>query len=118
MTFKSASDTFEYSLVAAGLNPSASYSLIYYADPFPGNHPGKLIGTYTTDGSGAIASGNVSIELGMDLPVSPDANYPVGAKIELVLTNDYNAGTNSMSAWNPSEYLFEMNLVSYNDTNN
>ncbi len=117
LTFNTASNTFDYNLVASGLNNNTSYSLIYYADPWPGNHPGKLIGAHMTDGSGAIASGAVSVNLAMDLPMPADANYPVGAKIQLVLTADYNSGTNSMTAWNPSEYLFEMNLVSYDDTN-
>lgn len=117
LTFKIASNTFDYSLIAAGLNNSISYSLIYYADPWPGNHPGKLIGVHTTDSSGNINDLNKTVDLAMDLPQSTDANYPVGAKIQLVLTDDYDSANSKLTAWHPSEYLFEMNLVSYDDTN-
>jgi len=55
------------------------------------------------------------------LPDPADANSPTGAKIWLVKSADYNSGTAAtgpMTAWNPSQYLFEYNLIKYNDTNN
>ena len=54
----------------------------------------------------------------MDLPDPADANHPVGAKIWLVTSSDYNSSTQSMTGWNPDDYLFEMNLAQYDDTNN
>jgi len=116
LSYNTSGQTFDYSFAASGLNPSTNYSLIYYADPWPGNHPGTLIATMATDGTGVVVSAG-NVELGMDLPKSPDANYPAGAKIQLVLSSDYN-GTNALTAWNPSEYLFEMGLITYEDTNN
>lgn len=116
LTYNTSGNTFNYSFTGSGLQNGTQYSLIYYADPYPGNYPGKLIDTMTTDGSGAVSkAGNV--ELGMDLPTSPDTNSP-GAKIWLVPSNRYNSSTNSIIGWNPTEYLFEMNLIQYEDTNN
>ena len=37
-----------------------------------------------------------------------------GAKIWLVLNDDIVGG--SMSGWNPTEYLFEYDLITYDDT--
>jgi len=115
-------DTFNYTLNAQGLASSTSYSLIYYADGWPGNNPGAFIGAHTTDPNGKIIGASGSPELGMDLPKLPDGNYAVGAKIWLVLSSDYNSGspsTGPMTAWNPSQYLFEGNVyIHYNDTNN
>lgn len=77
-----------------------------------------LISTFTSDGSGNIASTLGSVDLGIDLPDSADANHPAGAKIWLVLSDDYNSGTAStgpMTGWNPTEYLFENNLITFDD---
>ena len=49
----------------------------------------------------------------MDLPDSDDANYPDGAKIWLVLSDDYDGTNTKMTAWNPTEYLFENNLITF-----
>jgi hypothetical protein len=94
-------NTFDFSatLEAHGLTPSTSYSLIYYADGWPGN-----------------ISANPN--LGIDMPDPADANHPTGAKIWLVLSSDYDSGSKSMTAWNPNEYLFEYNLIKYDDTDN
>src|SRR3989344_2430822 len=112
---------FNYTFSAQGLTPSTNYDLIYYADGWPGNNPGAFIGTFTTDGAGAIASTTANPNLNTDLPELPDGNFAVGAKIWLVRTSDYNNGTlatGPMTAWNPSQYLFEGNVyIHYDDTN-
>jgi len=105
--------TFDYTFKASGLAAGTGYSLIYYADPWPGNHPGALIATFTTDGSGNIASTSGSVELNMDLPALGDANYPGGAKIWLVPSSDYPFETKLV--WNPEDYLFEFSLIKYDD---
>jgi len=108
--------TFDYTFTAQGLNPNTDYSLIYYADPWPGNHPGALIGSGTSDDSGNLnLAGNP--DLNMDLPHPDDANYSTGAKIWLVLSSDYDSANNKLTAWNQTEYLFEYNLITYDDTN-
>ena len=120
LTWEGDGDTFNYDLVAQGLAASTAYSLIYYADGWPGNNPGAFIGQHTTDGSGAFSDLGNSVDLGVDMPTSPDGNLAVGAKIWLVLSADYNGGalsTGPMTAWNPSQYLFEGNVyIHYDDT--
>ena len=51
----------------------------------------------------------------MDLPHSDDANTD-GAKIWLVLSSDYDATNTKMIGWDPTEYLYENNLITYDDT--
>lgn len=108
--------TFRFSFLAHGLSASTSYSLIYYADGWPGNHPGALIASGMSDGAGILKIPWSSVELGIDLPDPADANYLTGAKIWLVPSSDYNAGTKAMTAWNTANYLFEMNFITYDDT--
>lgn len=113
LTYKTKDPEFVYTLVAGGLKDNTWYSLIYYADPWPGSN-GFLIDTMQSDGTGDInASG--SVDLGMDLPVAADNNFPHGAKIWLVPSSDYSGG-GQMTAWNPSEYLFDTALMTYDDT--
>jgi hypothetical protein len=121
LTWAGDGPTFDFSstLVGQGLTPNTKYSLIYYADPWPGNFPGAFIGTGTSDGAGnLVISGNPN--LGTDIPNSTDANYASGGgKIWLVLASDYNSGLEAigpMTGWNPTEYLFETELINYNDT--
>jgi len=121
LTWAGDGPTFNYTLNAQGLTPSTSYSLIYYADGWPGNNPGAFIGAHITDGTGKIVGGVGNPNLGINLPTLPDGNFAVGAKIWLVLSSDYNSGslsTGPMTAWNPSQYLFEGNVyIHYDDTN-
>ncbi len=114
LTFISSHPTFDYTLDVSGLVANTNYSIIYYADPWPGNNPGALIGTLLTDGSGdANVSGDV--ELGMDLPALADANYPGGAKIWVIKSTEYTP--NSVNTWPVgAESLFENNLIIYDDT--
>lgn len=138
LTYETSGSEFEYTFEAKGLLVDGSYSLIYYADQqnrftnWGGNSPGAVIGTFIATG-GVIASMSGSVNLGMDLPAaddwnavaspdycgSPDLyNTCTGAKIWLVPSADYNAGTKELTAWNPANYLFETDLIIYSDTNN
>ena len=104
---------FVYGFSGLGLEPTTDYSLVYYADPDPGNNPGALIANGSTNGNGALTLAG-SVDLNMDLPDPADANYPGGAKIWLVPSTDYDSSTNMVS-WNPTAFLFEMNLITYDD---
>jgi hypothetical protein len=110
---------FKYFLNAKGLEEQVlEYNLIYYADPWPGNHTGALIDSVWSDSKGNITKSG-SINLNMDLPHPNDKNYHLeeeGAKIWLVLSNDYDPDKNAMIDWNPEKYLFENNLITYDDT--
>jgi hypothetical protein len=109
LTYNMVGPTFSYSFTGKAPLSSTTYYLIYYADPYPGNHPGALLGSGITDASGSITL-NGSVNTG-SLPNPSDGNYPYGAKIWLV--SDYNPATNSLTAWNPANYLFETGLIVY-----
>ena len=101
-----------------GLEAGSTYTLIYYPDPWPGDGLICL-------GSGlANEEGDVHIMGSVDtgsLPSEDDANYTDGAKIWLVLTNDVECPSEdllgSMIGWSPTEYLFENNLITFEDLN-
>ena len=112
LKYNIASDTFDFVFNGHGLEPDTSYTLIYYADPWPGTG-----GTDITSGT-PNAEGDLhlmgSFNLG-NMPIEADENS-LGAKIWLVLSDDYDAENDEMEGWNPAEYLFEYDLITYDDT--
>ena len=106
------SEEFGYCLQAYGLSASTNYSLIYYADPWPGAG-GCEIASGTADSLGNLFLVG-EVDLGIDIPIEDDDNYPTGGKIWLVLSADYNGS--EMTAWHPGSYLFEYELIIYIDT--
>ena len=132
-TYNSSGNTLDWTLNAVGLITGTEYSLIYFADPYPGNKPGALIWSGTTGTGTSISVPSTHTELNMDLPTAPDSNMlvshagapdfyttPLGAKIWLIPSAYYNPVSNSVVAWNPtvvSSILFETNLILYTDTN-
>ena len=143
LTYETAGPEFKYTFEAKGLTPGSPYSLIYYADQqsrfadWGGDSPGALIGTFVADGFGNIPlAPAITTNLGMDLPAAndwnavadpdycdyhnlfDDYNLCTGAKIWLVPSSDYDSPTKKLTAWNPTTYLFETDLVIYSDTNN
>jgi hypothetical protein len=133
--------TFDFVFNGHGLENNTNYSLVYYADYnrtsspqlWGGDNPGALIANGTSNEEGNIHLAG-SIELNMDLPCSPDWNinptpdycdyhntfddydHCSGAKIWLVPSADYNATAKKVIEWNPTEYLFESDLITYDDT--
>jgi hypothetical protein len=95
------------------LEPGYDYTLIYYPDPWPG--AGLIcIGEGTAD-----IDGNVHIQGSVDtgdMPSMDDDNFEAGAKIWLVLSGDVDCIGASMIGWNPIEYLFEYDLIMFDDT--
>jgi hypothetical protein len=101
---------FKLNFNGHGLEPDWNYTLIYYPDPWPGKNLTCLgNGTANEGGNIRIAS---SIYTG-DLPNESDENFPEGAKIWLVLSDDVDCENRMMTGWNPKEYLFEHNLITY-----
>ena len=133
--------TFDFVFNGHGLEIDTDYSLIYYADfedrmnVWGGNNPGALIASGTSNEWGDIHLMG-PVELNMDLPSPPDANIsyynygtdstvPVytgdnyahahGAKIWLVPSDCYD-GVDTVTAWQPTRFLFETDLIWYTDT--
>ena len=107
LTYQPSGPTFDYTLTAQGLTAGTNYSLIYYADGWPGNHPGALLGQGKSNGSGALSLSDNS-DIGMSLPDPADVNYPTGkAKVWLVPSSSYDSATHSIAVWNPATYLFD-----------
>jgi hypothetical protein len=113
LNYNTAGSTFDYNFSGSGLD-NIEYCLIYYADGWPGNHPGDLIDSKIAVSGSLNLSGNH--DFGYDLPHSNDSNAPVGAKIWLVPCSDYDKTNYKMTGWSPSTYLFEEQLISYDDT--
>jgi hypothetical protein len=109
MKYNQSGETFDFVFNGHGLVHETEYTLIYYPDPWPGT--GLIClgsGTVNEEGNIHIAE---SVNTG-DLPACGDRN--VGAKIWLVLSDDVDCD-NKMTGWNPEEYLFENNLIEFED---
>ena len=101
---------------AHGLTPDEEYALICYQDPWPGTDS-LLLGSGTAD-----QEGNVHIKGQIDYDTLPSHEYTIGegeeqytvegSKIWLVLATDFDE--NQMADWNPTEYLFEFDLINQN----
>ena len=113
---------FKFLFVGKKLDPDVQYTLLYYADPWPGN--GSIcLGSGTADELGKVkivGKGDPlnpyytpPVDTG-DLPADYDAN--AGAKIWLVLSSDVDCLGQQMTGWNPGEYLFENTLITFIDT--
>lgn len=97
------------------LEPDTSYTLMYYPDPWPGD--GLIcLGEGMTDEFGDVHIR--ALVNTCDLPASFDDNYADGAKIWLVLSDDVDCENMNMVGWNPTEYLFEYELITFDDTDN
>lgn len=118
MKYNLTGPVFDFVFNGHGLETGSTYTLIYYPDPWPGD--GLIClgsGLANQDGDVHIMG---SVDTG-DLPKEDDGNYPDGAKIWLVLTSDAQCPSEnvsgSMTGWNPTEYLFESDLVTFDDLN-
>jgi hypothetical protein len=103
---------FEFVFNGHGLEAGSDYTLIYYPDPWPGN--GLIcLGSGTANKGGEVHIAE-SPEIDF-LPVVLDDNFPDGAKIWLVLSADVDCIAQEMIGWNPKEYLFEDDLIQFNE---
>ena len=123
LIFGSARPTFCFSLCANGLEGNQNYTLIYYPDPSPDPFQWPVIGVICLGEATSDQHGRLRLQVQYtdelnigDLPKEHDNNYPTGAKIWLVLSSDVDCVNQTMTAWNPTEYLFENNLITYDDT--
>lgn len=135
LTFDPVNPSFKGTLTTNGL--VGDYALIYYPDqedrfdPAKWNGAGGLvIATFTGDVTNMV----IDLELNMNLPNTGDWNInPVpdycfehngfdsydhckGAKLWIVKTSDLSSGTSlPLINWNPTEWLFEEDLITYSD---
>ena len=112
MKYNLSGDEFEFVFNGHDLEARSDYTLIYYPDPWPGN------GLICLGSGVANKGGNVHIAASCDidfLPVVLDDNFPDGAKIWLVLSEDVDCENQLMIGWNPTEYLFEDDLIQFNE---
>ena len=112
MKYNLSGSTFDFVFNGHDLEPGYSYTLIYYPDPWPGQNL-ICLGEGTANGGGNVHIMG-SAETG-DLPAEDDQNFPDGAKIWLVLSTDVDCGARLMILWNPIEYLFEYDLITFDD---
>jgi len=128
LNYDASGATFNYLFTATGMEATTAYSLIYYANPYPGNNPGALIGTGISAADGALTIAGPT-NLNKHLPTSPDANmlinhslppdsyaHPYGAKIWLVPSDCYDATLSKISVYSPVRFLFETDMMNYTDT--
>ncbi len=108
MKYNLSGEEFEFVFNGHGLESEEDYCLIYYPDPWPGT--GLIcLGSGTAKGRGNVHIAEL-VNTG-DLPSGADEND--GAKIWLVLTDDVDCGNKEMVGWNPTEYLFEFDLITF-----
>ena len=116
MKYNLAGPTFDYVFNGHGLEPNANYTVIYYPDKNGNPWPRTdiiCLGAGTANGGGNVHIAN-SVNTNSDLPTANDIN--AGAKIWAVKSDDVNCSTNTMFGWNPTEYLFEGELINFEDT--
>ena len=113
MRYRLASEMFNYVFNGHMLTPETYYTLIYYPDPWPGS--GLIcLGNGMSDEEGYVQIKG-AVDTG-DLPIETDTNE--GAKIWLVLSADVNCNVeeSEMIGWTPTGYLFEEDLITFDDT--
>lgn len=113
MRYRPEAKFFDFVFNGHKLDARANYTLLYYPDPWPGS--GLIcLGTGMADDWGNVhVMGKITTG---DLPAAFDANATIpapGAKIWLVRSADVDCTGRTMVGWNPTEYLFEKNLITY-----
>ena len=108
MQYNLSGEEFEFVFNGHGLEAGEDYTLIYYSDPWPGNDL-ICLGEGTANKGGNVNIVN-SLFTGA-LPIEGDTND--GAKIWLVLSDDVDCDNQLMVGWNPTEYLFEEELITF-----
>jgi len=126
MVYNLAGARFNITFAGMSLQPNTNYSLIYYIDAVsaPGSPelPGVLIASGKTGPRGNLFL-TASLSLQQNLPFAidansqPDANGNIyGAKIFLVLSSDYDAGSNLVTGWHMNQWMFPLNGIFCNYT--
>lgn len=108
ITYEQSGPTFRFRLDAEGLPPATSYLLVQFNDPWPGV-PAEDIAAVTTDGAGDVTLDWTEYEFNRDLLTGEP-------KIWLVLDGHVDTANDEFTSWSPNNYLFEVDFLSYDDT--
>jgi len=107
LTYGVKDSKFNYTFTGTAPLANTGYSLVMYEEPIstPSSpevwpRPVIIIGSGTTDGGGA-----------MNIADSVDTGDMINAKIWLVKTSDLVG--NTLSGWNPTDYLFDTGMLDY-----
>jgi len=103
-------DAYDFKFKGYGLEKWTDYTLIYYPDPWPGDGL-VCLGEDYSNRRGKVHIRDWIEPENLPLPMADDENFPDGAKIWLVLSADVKCDTQQMTSWNPTEYLFEEELI-------
>lgn len=100
MSFKLDETTLDFVFNGHELEKNTDYTLVSYTDPWPGSPVCLASGTSNNGGNIHLAG-------------CVDVGKSEGIKVWLVLSSDVDCASTptAMTAWNPSEYLFEHNLI-------
>jgi len=110
MKYNLSGSEFKFVFNGHQLEVGWDYTLIYYPDPWPGS--GLIcLGSGIANGGGNVHIMG-SVHTG-DLPAEGDENE--GAKIWLLLSSDVSCH-HQMVGWDPTEYVFEYDLITFDDT--
>lgn len=101
----------KFSFSAVGLDNGKSYTLIRYTDPWS-THQVVCLGSSVTYGMQTFmkVDGKWRFVNTAGIKIT-GTMQPGGPKVWLVLSSDVNCVTQKMTAWNPTKYLFENNLI-------
>ena len=115
LTYKPKALTFDYSFTGTSL-ADGEWSLIYACDPWPQTNS-ILLGKGTASSDISLSG---SVDIGHDLPIPADDNYPDGAKIWLIPSSYFSTTTigesGCLTGWPepaPAGWLFEHELITY-----
>jgi hypothetical protein len=108
LTYESSGPTFRFRLDAQGLPPSTAYLLVQFNDPWPGV-PAEDIAAVMSNDAGGITLGWTEHEFNRDMLTGEP-------KIWLVSAAHVDTNNDEFTSWSPTEYLFEIDFLNYDDT--
>ena len=127
MKYNLSGSEFDFVFNGHELPIGVQYALIYYPDPWPGAGLIILGDGIVNEGGDVHIKGKINTG---DLPAETDDNFDNGAKIWLVLYSDLGGIEPDvlysdlgdiepelmMTGWNPTDYLFEYELINFDGT--
>jgi hypothetical protein len=108
LDYEQSGPTFRYRLDAQGLPAATSYLLVQFNDPWPGV-PAEDIASFTSSATGTINQDWTEYEFNRDLLGGEK-------KLWLVLDGHVDTANDEFNTWSPNDYLFEVDFLSYDDT--